>query len=63
MIQAIYRPRHNDVMLIDDDDEYYAVPIAQVPGLIDALHAAIAMPAFATRLAQSSIPEEKTLGN
>ena len=59
MIQAIYRPRHNDVMLIDDDDEYYAVPIAQVAGLIDALHAAIDMPALATSLAQSGTLKEK----
>lgn len=50
MIQAIHRPRHGDVMLIDDAGEHYAVPLADIPALIAALHEAAAIPARAAYL-------------
>lgn len=52
MIQAILRPRHNDVMLIDDDGEHFLVSVADALQLADALRTAVAIPAHAATLTQ-----------
>lgn len=45
MITATPRPRHDDVRLIDAaTGDSFDVPTAEVPGLIDALCEALALP-------------------
>lgn len=52
MITAVYRPRHADILLIDHDGEAsFAVPVDQVPDLVDGLCQAFGVPLLATRLA------------
>lgn len=49
-VQAIYRPRHADVRVINRNGETLDVPEADVPGLVAALASAFAVPAHVREL-------------
>lgn len=57
MIRAIHRPRHADVMLIDDvAEEFFTIPLADAPALIASLRDALAIPALAADLMKETAP-------
>jgi hypothetical protein len=47
---GIYRPKHNDVLLLRPDGETFAVPFDQVPGLIASLNVAHSVPHLANEM-------------
>ena len=53
MIRAVYRPRHDDVLLIDDADpaSTFAIPRREAIEIADALRDAADTPLHADRLA------------
>lgn len=55
-IDAAYRPRTDDVLLIRDDGVTFAVPVDQADQVAAALRLAARTPALARQLAQLPAP-------
>lgn len=55
---AVYRPRLRDVLIIRGDCESFAIPADQVPGLIESLQQALAVPALARSMSGATMADE-----
>lgn len=60
-IDAVYRPRTDDVLLIRDDGETFAVPADQADRVAAALRLAASTPSLARQLAQLPVPSRADL--
>ncbi|MBY0301271.1 hypothetical protein [Sphingomonas ginsenosidimutans] len=60
-IDAVYRPRTHDVLLIRDDGETFAIAVDQADRVAAALRLAAHTPSLARQLAQAPAPSHADL--
>jgi hypothetical protein len=60
-IDAAYRPRTRDVLLIRDDGETFAIPVDQADAVAAAIRLAARTPALADALARAPAPSHAAL--